>query len=121
MTGAPQIFAGVKPHMRIAQEEIFGPVLAVMPYATEDEAIEIANGTPYGLGAYLFTRSLEKARSVGERLRAGRVFLNGAPSTSASPMGGYKQSGNGREMGVIGFEEYLETKAMFGFAGTNAR
>ncbi len=113
----PTIFADVRPGMRIAQEEIFGPVLAVMPYSSEDEAIAIANGTPFGLGAYLFTTSPEKARSVGEGLRAGRVFLNGAPSNSASPMGGYKQSGNGREMGVFGFEEYLETKALFGFAG----
>ncbi len=111
----PTIFVDVKPAMRIAQEEIFGPVLSVIPYSSEDEAVEIANGTPFGLGAYLFTASPEKARKVGERLKAGRVFLNGAPSNSASPMGGYKQSGNGREMGVFGFEEYLETKAMFGF------
>lgn len=112
----PTIFADVRPGMRIAKDEIFGPVLSVMPYSSSDEAVRIANDTPYGLGAYLFTTSAENARSVGERLRAGRVFLNGAPSNAASPMGGYKQSGNGREMGVFGFEEYLETKAMFGFA-----
>jgi aldehyde dehydrogenase (NAD+) len=111
----PTIFAGVTPEMTIAREEIFGPVLAVMSYRTEDEAIAVANGTPYGLGAYVFTSDREKARRVGERMRAGRVFLNGASSNAAAPMGGYKQSGNGREMGVFGLEEYLEVKAMFGF------
>ena len=112
----PTIFTNVRPGMRIAQEEIFGPVLSVIPYSSEDEAVEIANGPPFGLGAYLFTASPKTARKVGEQLRAGRVFLNGAPSNSASPMGGYKQSGNGRSMGVFGLEEYLETKAMFGFS-----
>jgi aldehyde dehydrogenase (NAD+) len=109
------IFADVTPQMTIAQEEIFGPVLVVIPYQTEQEAVEIANGTPYGLGAYLFTSDPRKAHAVGSQLRAGRVFLNGAPSNAAAPMGGYKQSGNGREMGVFGLEEYLEIKAMFGF------
>jgi aldehyde dehydrogenase (NAD+) len=102
--------------MTIAREEIFGPVLAVMTYRTEDEAIQIANGTPYGLGGYLFTSDLEKGHAVGARMRAGRIFFNGAPSSPDAPMGGYKQSGNGREMGVFGLEEYLEVKAMFGFA-----
>ena len=111
----PTIFAGVKPHMTIAQEEIFGPVLAVMPYSTEDEAVEIANGTIYGLGGYVFSRDLQHGRAIGARLRAGRVFLNGAPSNTAAPMGGYKRSGNGREMGVFGLEEFLEVKAMIGF------
>jgi aldehyde dehydrogenase (NAD+) len=117
----PTVFADVERGMTIAQEEIFGPVLVVIAYDTEEQAIEIANGTAYGLGAYLFTSDLRKAHSVGARLRAGRVFLNGAASDASAPMGGYKQSGNGREMGVFGLEEYLEVKAMFGFIpGTGA-
>lgn len=111
----PTVFADVTPNMRIAQEEIFGPVLSVIPYRDESEAVAIANATPYGLGGYLFTSSPEKARKVGTQMRAGRVFLNGANSNTAAPMGGYKQSGNGREMGVFGLEEYLEVKAMIGF------
>jgi aldehyde dehydrogenase (NAD+) len=111
----PTIFSNVTPNMRIAQEEIFGPVLAVIPYRTEEEAIEIANGTPYGLGGYVFSSNRERGKSVGRQLQAGRVFLNGAVSNTEAPMGGYKRSGNGREMGVFGLEEYLETKAMIGF------
>ncbi|MFM0529905.1 aldehyde dehydrogenase family protein [Paraburkholderia strydomiana] len=111
----PTIFSNVTPNMRIAQEEIFGPVLAVIPYRTEEEAIEIANGTPYGLGAYVFSSNRERGTYVGRQLQAGRVFLNGAVSNTEAPMGGYKRSGNGREMGVFGLEEYLETKAMIGF------
>ena len=86
-----------------------------MTYKTEDEAIEIANGTQYGLGAYLFAKDPKHGHEVGARLLAGRVFLNGAPSNTAAPMGGYKRSGNGREMGQFGLEEYLEVKAMIGF------
>ncbi|SHK52084.1 aldehyde dehydrogenase family protein [Paraburkholderia terricola] len=111
----PTIFSNVTPDMRIAQEEIFGPVLTVISYRTEDEAIDIANGTPYGLGGYVFSSSLERGRAVGARLQAGRVFLNGAVSNTEAPMGGYKRSGNGREMGIFGLEEYLEVKAMIGF------
>ncbi|MFL9942366.1 aldehyde dehydrogenase family protein [Paraburkholderia graminis] len=111
----PTIFSNVTPNMRIAQEEIFGPVLTVISYRTEDEAIDIANGTPYGLGGYVFSSSLERGRAVGARLQAGRVFLNGAVSNTEAPMGGYKRSGNGREMGVFGLKEYLEVKAMIGF------
>jgi aldehyde dehydrogenase (NAD+) len=106
--------------MRIAREEIFGPVLAVMPYSTEEEAITIANDTPYGLGGYVFSADRARAQAVGERLRAGRIFYNGAPSNPVAPMGGYKQSGNGREMGVFGLEEYLEVKAMIGFDEASA-
>lgn len=111
----PTVFADVRPNMTIAQEEIFGPVLAVMSYTTVEEAIHIANGTVYGLGAYVFSSDLRKGYEVGAQLRAGRVFLNGVPSNTAAPMGGYRQSGNGREMGRFGLEEYLEVKAMFGF------
>ncbi|RQS24830.1 MULTISPECIES: aldehyde dehydrogenase family protein [unclassified Burkholderia] len=111
----PTVFADVKPEMRIAQEEIFGPVLVVMTYSSDDEAIEIANGTEYGLGGYVFSASKERGRAIGSRIRAGRVFFNGVASNPAAPMGGYKRSGNGREMGVFGIEEYLEVKAMLGF------
>ncbi|CAG2153599.1 3-succinoylsemialdehyde-pyridine dehydrogenase [Cupriavidus yeoncheonensis] len=112
----PTVFADVRPDMTIAREEIFGPVLAVISYRTIDEAVEIANATKYGLGGYVFASTPEKARAVGERLRAGRIFCNGAGGNVVVPMGGYKQSGNGREMGVFGLEEYLEVKAMIGCA-----
>ena len=111
----PTVFADVQPAMIIAQEEIFGPVLSVMTYGTEEEAVSIANATPYGLGGFVFTRDREKGLAIGRQIRAGRVFLNGRASNMAAPMGGYKQSGNGREMGVFGLEEYLEVKAMIGF------
>jgi aldehyde dehydrogenase (NAD+) len=113
----PTVFSSVKSDMTIAQEEIFGPVLSVISYRDVDEAIEITNGTRYGLGGYIFSSNRELARGVAERMQAGRIFLNGAPSNNVAPMGGYKQSGNGREMGVFGLEEYLEVKAMLGFAG----
>ncbi|WP_416355868.1 aldehyde dehydrogenase family protein [Aureimonas phyllosphaerae] len=112
----PTVFGDVTPDMAIAREEIFGPVLAVMPYDDEDEAVEIANESPFGLAGYVFSADPERGYAVGRRLRAGRVFYNGAPANAASPMGGYKQSGNGREMGIFGLEEYLETKAVFGFS-----
>jgi len=111
----PTVFTDVTPQMTIAQEEIFGPVLSVITYKDLDEAVEIANGTVYGLGGYVYAGDLRKGYEIGSRLRAGRVFLNGTPSNPAAPMGGYKQSGNGREMGVFGLEEYLEVKAMIGF------
>lgn len=115
----PTVFADVAPHMTIAQEEIFGPVLAVIPYETEVDAIDIANDTQYGLGAYVFSGDPQRAADVARELRAGRVFVNGAASNQAAPMGGYKRSGNGREMGVFGLEEYLEVKAIFGMADSN--
>ena len=111
----PTIFADVTPAMTIAKEEIFGPVLAVLAYSDESEAIAVANDTPYGLGGYVFSSDRARARAVGAQLRAGRIFCNGAPANYVAPMGGYKQSGNGREMGVFGLEEYLEVKAMIGF------
>jgi aldehyde dehydrogenase (NAD+) len=85
-----------------------------MTYETEDEAVEIANGTPYGLGGYVFSGDSKKGYEIASRLRAGRISVNGAAANAAAPMGGYKQSGNGREMGVFGLEEYLEVKAIFG-------
>jgi aldehyde dehydrogenase (NAD+) len=111
----PTVFADVTPEMTIAKEEIFGPVLSMMTYETEDEAIEIANNTSYGLAGYVAGDTLEHARNVASKIRAGRVYLNGAPSISSVPFGGYKQSGNGREHGVYGFEEYLEVKAVLGY------
>lgn len=109
----PTIFAGITPDMTIAKEEIFGMVTAVTTYKTVDEAIKIANGTAYGLGGYVFGSDREKGLEVCRRMRAGRVFYNGAAPSTAAPMGGYRKSGNGREMGVYGMEEYLELKAIF--------
>ena len=110
----PTVFGDVTPQMRIAREEIFGPVLSIMSYDTEDEAIEIANDTPFGLAGFVQSRDLGRARAVANRIRAGRVYLNGAAFDRSLPFGGYKQSGNGREFGVFGFEEYLELKAILG-------
>jgi aldehyde dehydrogenase (NAD+) len=112
----PTIFADVNRDMTIAREEIFGMVTSVVTYRTIDEAIEIANDTEYGLGAYVFTKDRDKGLDVCRSLKAGRVFFNGASANTAAPMGGYRKSGNGREMGVFGMEEYLETKAIIGFA-----
>ena len=111
----PTVFANVKNTMTIAREEIFGPVLSILPYHDEEEAIAIANDTPYGLSGYVSSGSLERARRVASRLRTGNVHLNGAQISFDAPFGGYKQSGNGREWGVNGFEEFLETKAVLGF------
>ena len=110
----PTVFADVRPSMRIAHEEIFGPVLVVVAYDTVEEAIELANASAYGLGGYVSGTDMTRVVEVGRRLRAGRVFLNGATASASAPMGGYKQSGNGREMGVFGLEEYLEVKALVG-------
>ena len=111
----PTVFTGVTPDMTIAKEEIFGPVLAVLPYRDQDEALRIANDSPYGLGGFVFGGNLENARRVANDLRAGRVSVNGAATDSYTPMGGYKQSGIGRSMGRLGFEEYLEVKSLYGF------
>lgn len=111
----PTVFADVTPAMRIAQEEIFGPVLSMICYDTEDEAVDIANDTPFGLAGFVQSTDPVRARAVANRIRAGRVYLNGAPFDRSLPFGGYKQSGNGREFGLFGFEEYLEVKALLGF------
>ncbi len=110
----PTVFGDVTPQMRIAREEIFGPVLSIISYDTEDEAIEIANDTPFGLAGFVQSKDRDHARRVANRIRAGRVYLNGAPFDRSLPFGGYKQSGNGREFGIFGFEEYLEVKAILG-------
>jgi aldehyde dehydrogenase (NAD+) len=108
----PTIFAGVNNQMRIARDEVFGPVLAIIPFDTEEEAIEIANDTNYGLAAYVQSGDLDRAERVAARLRAGMVHINGAPHRYGSPFGGYKQSGNGREGGMFGLEDFLEIKTV---------
>ncbi|CRL98306.1 3-succinoylsemialdehyde-pyridine dehydrogenase [Pseudomonas sp. 24 R 17] len=111
----PTVFSEVATAMRIAQEEIFGPVLCIIAYDTVDEAVAIANDTVYGLGAHVQGQDLELARAVASRIRAGQVHLNYPAWNPMAPFGGYKRSGNGREYGIYGFEEYLETKAIVGF------
>lgn len=110
----PTVFADVTPHMTIAREEIFGPVLTMMAYEDENQAITIANDTVYGLAAYVQGEA-EHAKHVARKLRAGRVHLNGSGGDMTAPFGGYKQSGNGREWGDYGFREFLETKAVLGW------
>ena len=110
----PTIFADVSNNMAIAQEEIVGPVLVIIPFEDEADAIAIANDTPYGLAAYLQTGSPARAERVSARLRAGAVHINGGGFNYGSPFGGYKQSGNGREGGIMGLEDYLETKTLHG-------
>ncbi|MEV0703037.1 aldehyde dehydrogenase family protein [Saccharopolyspora sp. NPDC050389] len=107
----PTVFAGVTPEMTIAQEEIFGPVLSILPYRDEDEAVRIANDTDYGLAGAVFG-SEERALAVARRLRAGQIDVNGGRFNPNAPFGGYKQSGNGREFGRHGIEEFLETKSI---------
>jgi aldehyde dehydrogenase (NAD+) len=111
----PTIFSDVQPNMRIAQEEIFGPVLVIIAYDSVDEAVAIANDTEYGLGAHVQGQDLAAARAVALRIRAGQVHVNNPPWSPEAPFGGYKRSGNGREYGVEGLEEYLETKAILGY------
>jgi aldehyde dehydrogenase (NAD+) len=110
----PTIFSNVQNDMVIAREEIFGPVLCILPYESEEEAIRIANDTPYGLAAYVWSKDPARARQVGARLRAGQVILNGARSDYNTPFGGFKRSGNGREYGEHGLRDFLEIKAMLG-------
>jgi len=110
----PTIFTDVKNDMRIAKEEIFGPVLSIIPFETEEEAIKIVNDTEYGLGNFLQTEDKEKAKRVSRKLNAGIIYVNGIGPDSGTPFGGFKQSGNGREGGVWGLEEYLEVKTVTG-------
>ncbi len=113
----PTVFADATPDMTIMREEIFGPVLAMMPFDSEEEAIELANDTPYGLAAYVQTDDPQRARRVSRQLRAGMIQVNGAHRASGAPFGGYKQSGVGREGGVWGIEEFLEIKTVSGIIG----
>ena len=111
----PTVFANVSNDMRIAKEEIFGPVLSIIPFETEEEAIAITNDTSYGLGNYLQTEDKEKARRVARQVRSGCVYINGKVLAEGTPYGGYKQSGKGREGGTWGLEEYLEVKTISGW------
>ena len=111
----PTIFTNVTNEMQIAKKEIFGPVLSIIPFETEEEAIKITNDTEYGLGNYLQTEDKEKAKRVAKKLRSGTVYINGNGTDSGTPFGGYRQSGNGREGGNWGLEEYLEVKTITGW------
>jgi len=112
----PTVFADVTNDMTIAREEIFGPVLSIIPYESEEEAVRMANDTIYGLSGYVSSADPERALRVASRLRTGNVHINGAGPDFGAPFGGYKQSGNGREWGSYGFEEFLEVKAILGYA-----
>jgi len=111
----PTVFANVNNDMTIAREEIFGPVLSILPYKNEEEAIQIANDTDYGLYGYVSSGDVEHAKKVANRIRAGSVAINNAAADFTAPFGGYKQSGNGREWGPFGFDEFLEIKAVVGY------
>ncbi|MDB6099161.1 MAG: aldehyde dehydrogenase family protein [Gammaproteobacteria bacterium] len=110
----PTIFSNVRNDMTIAREEIFGPVLCILPYDSEEQAVQIANDTPYGLAAYVWSQDNMRARRVGGQIRAGQVTLNGATGTMNTPYGGFKMSGNGREYGEFGLRDFLEVKAVIG-------
>ena len=110
----PTIFSEVNNGMTIARDEIFGPVLCILPYENEEQAVEIANDTPYGLAAYVWSRDNLRARRIGSRIRAGQVTINGASGTMNTPFGGFKMSGNGREYGEFGLRDFLEVKAVIG-------
>ena len=111
----PTVFADVTNSMTIAREEIFGPVLSILGYETEAEAVSIANDTPYGLAGYVSSGDVERARRVARQLRAGNININGTRNEPRGPFGGYKQSGNGREYGRFGMDEYVEVKAVTGW------
>jgi aldehyde dehydrogenase (NAD+) len=111
----PTVFADVSNDMTIAREEVFGPVLAMIPFDTEEEAIAIANDTPYGLSSYIQSGDPERIRRVARQLRSGMVQVNGKSRAPGSPFGGYKQSGLGREGGAFGIEDFLEIKSVSGW------
>ncbi len=112
----PTVFSNVTNDMTIAQEEIFGPVLSILGYQDEDDAVSIANDTRYGLSGYVSSGDIDRAQRVARRLRTGMVHINGAPPDNKAPFGGYKESGNGREWGRYGFDEFLEAKSIFGYS-----
>src|SRR5271155_403082 len=111
----PTVFADVSNEMTVAREEIFGPVLCIIPYENEDDAIRIANDTPYGLSGFVTSGDRERAGRIAKRIRSGNVHINGARVDFGGCFGGYKQSGNGREWAEAGLEEFLELKAIFGY------
>jgi aldehyde dehydrogenase (NAD+) len=113
----PTVFTNVGNDMTIAREEIFGPVLCIIPYENEEDALRIANDTSYGLSGYVTSGDLDRARSIAKQIRSGNVRINGARLDFGGCFGGYKQSGNGREWSQAGFEEFLELKAVFGYIG----
>jgi aldehyde dehydrogenase (NAD+)/betaine-aldehyde dehydrogenase len=108
----PTVLTGVAPDSRIAQQEVFGPVLVVLPYSTEDEAVRIANGTPYGLAAGVRGADPERAHRVARRIRAGQIRVNDGAPNGLAPFGGFKHSGHGREYGRFGLEEFLTTTSL---------
>ena len=108
----PTVFSDVRNDMTIAQEEIFGPVLSIIPYDTEEEAVQIANDTIYGLAAAVWAGEKEKAIAIAKKIRAGQIDINGGGFNMLAPFGGFKQSGHGREAGKYGLEEFLEIKSM---------
>jgi acyl-CoA reductase-like NAD-dependent aldehyde dehydrogenase len=108
----PTVFSEVSPKMAIAQEEIFGPVLTIIPVDSEEDANEVANDSRYGLSGAVWAKDPDRALAVARRLRTGQVDLNGGAFNGDAPFGGYKQSGNGRERGRLGLEEFLETKSL---------
>jgi aldehyde dehydrogenase (NAD+) len=112
----PTVFARVRNDMTIAREEIFGPVLCIIGYEDEDDAVRIANDTPFGLSGYVYSKDTERARRIAKRIRSGNVHINGAPLDFQGCFGGYKESGNGREWGEAGLLEFLELKAIFGYS-----
>jgi len=111
----PTVFANVKPEMTISREEIFGPVLSILPYQTEEQVVALAERHGVRPAGYVQSGNIEHAREIAAQLRAGQINLNGAAGDMAAPFGGYKQSGNGREWGKYGFEEFLEIKAVIGY------
>ena len=115
----PTIFANVTTDMIISKEEIFGPVLTIIAYKTEEEAISIANDSNYGLSGYISSNDINKAKKIASKIRTGMVHINYAPVDQALPFGGYKMSGNGREWGEYGIEDFLETKAIIGIKNSS--
>lgn len=114
----PTVFSDVSNDMTIAREEVFGPVLSIIPYDSEDDAVNIANDTPYGLSGYVSSKNLDHARAIAARLHTGMVHINNASLDAQAPFGGYKQSGNGREWGPHGIDEFLELKSVYGYRDT---
>jgi aldehyde dehydrogenase (NAD+) len=111
----PTVFANVTPDMRIAKEEIFGPVISLMTYETEDEVVAEANNTVYGLASYIQSGDRSRAQAMARKMRTGNVYINYPAGDTGAPFGGYKQSGNGREWGKWGLEEFLEIKGVVGY------